>query len=120
MQAAVVISAQPLLGAHDDQRSASQVVDIIVADLGNVLFAARVLPDAPPHFLHFQVEERTVRVPAEGDIGGGLRRIAAITQHRRQVIPIGQGDVLIGLPGIVVPGARHGIGHGYSLGDAAL
>src|SRR6266404_5222353 len=74
----------------------SRYTDRAFFDLGTVILAARVRPDGTPHFLHFPVAERKARVAAEGYIGDGLLRVAAITKHRRQVIPIGQGDVLIG------------------------
>src|SRR3546814_17228434 len=55
MQAAVVEGLDlPLVGAADQDRHLADVIDIIVAALGNMFLAAGILPPLLQHFLHFQ------------------------------------------------------------------
>ncbi len=59
MRAGIVERADRSVGlARDQQRPTDDVVDDRVARLGQLLFAARHLPDARPHPLDFEVEER--------------------------------------------------------------
>src|SRR6266403_1478873 len=98
MQAAVVISAQPLVGANDDHRVTSNVINIVIAYLANVLLPACELPDTPPHFLHFQFKKLAVRVTTEWNVGGRLTRIVVFTEDWGHVVSVAQCYLLIALP----------------------
>ena len=81
MQARVVERADLVgRGAHDDERPVGDLVDERVADLGELLLAARHLPDAVPHPLDLEAMELGIEVSlarmsasrADGDVARRL------------------------------------------------
>jgi hypothetical protein len=75
---------------HDDQRRVHDLVDDRVADLGELLLAARHLPDAAPHPLDLEPVEIAVEVPLAGDLEpvcpAGGRRAQALGNGTRVLV----------------------------------
>src|SRR5271154_7053219 len=58
MPANVVVGFDVILAhARDDDGNVADVVDVVVADIRNMFETTRPLPGAPPHHLHFLIEE---------------------------------------------------------------
>ena len=71
-----------LAAARDDERVGADVIDVIVADVGDVLLAAGDLPGARPHALEL----------GAGEFGGGIAFL-------RYVLAAEVGIALAGGPG---------------------
>ena len=88
----VVVRPDAVRGAHHDDRVAADVIDPVVAHLGNLLLPASHLPHAGPEPLHLQVVERLAGVA--GHWHGDQRRAEDVLQgqgfRRRHHIPADQ------------------------------
>ena len=84
VQAAVVVRLdRPVVQAADQQRLVGDVVDRVVAGLGDVDLHATELPGARPEVLVLELGERRRRVAAAGHVGEALVVPLVVEERRR-------------------------------------
>ena len=87
MQARVEVRLDlTLADAHNQNRLSADVVVQRVAHLGDVIGAARHLPDAVPHLVLFELVELAAGVPADGNVGVVGEVVALPAQHHGHVL----------------------------------
>jgi hypothetical protein len=90
VQARVVVGPDLVGGrAHDDEVVVGDLVDVVVADLGDVVLTAHELPHLAPDLLDLGVVPRPRGVAVEGEVLDAEVVVAVVAQdvgHRTAVV----------------------------------